>query len=258
MKRRRAYWLWTTAALVGCSAVTDPAGIPLVEPTVADAVMIQAPPTLVRTWGTWQITMTDLGALLPSGESSAYGINELGEIIGTSIDAAGHQARPIWVGNTIVDTLRGTRGTPYAWNNRRETVGVNIVNSKAACSVYWIPGVSSGQLPPLAGGRSCATTAYDVNAAGEMAGGAESNLPVLQMRPVTWKNGLIFRDLGMPPGARSAYGKGINDTGDVVGDLTDAVTGRDLWVRASGRRLHAPCAAPGAIQQQRRRHQQSR
>ena len=190
--------------------------------------------TVTTRYGKWEITLTDLGALTPTGQSSAYSINELGEIVGTATDANGLMVRPIWSNGIVTGFLSGVQGTPYAWNSRHEAVGANVVNTKISCSMFWIPGLS-GQLPPLPGGRSCATYAFDVNALGEMSGGAESSTPVLQTRPVTWRNGIIYRDLGMPPGARHAVGSGINDNGDVAGHMTDAATGRiDAFLYSNG------------------------
>lgn len=190
----------------------------------------------VRTTGNWVVTITDLGELVPGGGSQAYGINEAGEIVGTAINASGQQVRPIWRNGAVIGFLDGARGVPYTWNSGRHAVGATIVNSKIACHVYWIPG-ASGPLPPLPGGSSCATSAFDVNVAGEMAGRAEGFDGVIrQTRPVTWLNGRIHRDLGMPPGARRAVASGINDLGHVVGHVTDAITGRiDAFVHRDRR-----------------------
>lgn len=187
-----------------------------------------------KTASNWVVTMTEIGPLVPGGESAAYSINELGEIVGTATNAQGIRVRPIWKDGAVIGFLEGVDGAPYTWNSNREAVGANIVNSKIGCSVYWIPG-GSGQLPPLPGGDSCATYGYDVNEHGEMAGGAQGfDGTVRQSRPVTWKNGAVFRDLGMPPGAVRAVGSGINDQGDVVGHMTDASGKIDAFLYRNG------------------------
>lgn len=93
------------------------------------------------------------------------------------------------------------------------------MNSKISGSVWWTP-TASGQLDECTGG------AYDINEFGERAGSALFTVPTTHRHVVTWKNGVVYRDLGLPPGARGAQGAGINDRGDVVGSLTDATTTR--------------------------------
>lgn len=190
--------------------------------------------------GKWVITMTDLGVLAAGAGSEAYSINELGEIVGTATSPEGPTVRPIWKNGVLIDYLQGTGGTPYAWNSQRHAVGANVVSGRLTYHVYWLPGLS-GDLPPLPGGRAYATTGVDVNAYGEMSGSSETTTPTLQTRPVTWLNGVINRDLGMPLGARSAAGSGINDQGDVVGYMTDAVTGRiSAFLHSNGQYLALP------------------
>lgn len=199
------------------------------------AVDVATAQTTTTRQGKWRITMTDLAAQVTvPGLSfeSAVSINELGEIVGMGMEN-GLRTRPIWKNGQIVGRLEGANGRPYVWNSTREAVGIDIINTKIACHVHWLPNGTSGPLPPLPGADTCTAGAYDVNEDGEMAG-AGSQFP-LSHRPLTWRDGVIYRDLGMPPGARQAVGTGINDSGEVVGYMTDAATGRvDAFLHSNG------------------------
>lgn len=166
---------------------------------VALAASVATAQTTTTRQGKWRITMTDLGAQVATPGlifDSATSINELGEIVGTGMEN-GLRVRPIWKDGNVVGRLEGADGRPYVWNSKREAVGVNVVNTKISCHVYWLPDGRSGPLPPLPGADTCTAGAYDVNEGGEMVGAA-SQFPTSH-RPVTWRNGAIYRDLGMPP-----------------------------------------------------------
>lgn len=164
--------------------------------------------------GPWAVTMT----VLPGG-TKAHSINELGEVVGQGITPDGRTIRPIWLNGTQIGSFEGIDGNPYSWDSNRNAVGIHIVNSKISCNVWWTP-TASGQFNQCYGG------AYDINELGESAGSDRFTVPTVHRHVVTWKAGAIHRDLGLPPGALEAQGAGINDRGDVVGNLTDATTGR--------------------------------
>lgn len=164
--------------------------------------------------GKWTITTSTL-----PGGSKANSINGAGEVVGEGLTADGRTIRPIWLGGATIGTFEGINGNPSSWNVQRHAVGRHVVNSKIACNVWWTP-TASGQLDQCTGG------AYDINESGEAAGSARFTTPTIHRRAVTWKSGVVHRDLGLPEGAREAQGAGINEHGDVVGNLTDATTGR--------------------------------
>lgn len=173
--------------------------------------------------GPWAITMT----VLPGG-TRANSINELGEVVGEGLSADGLTIRPIWLDAAVIGSFDGIAGNPYSWDSNRHAVGIHIVNSKISCNVWWTP-AASGQFDECTGG------AYDINESSESAGSARFTTPAVHRHVVTWKAGVIHRDLGLPPGAREAQGAGINDRGDVVGSLTDAQTGRiEAFVHQDG------------------------
>ena len=178
---------------------------------------------IVSSQGKWTITTTQL-----PGGSHAHSINELGEVVGEGLSPEGTTVRPVWSNGAYLGTYPGIAGTVFSWNSQRHAVGRHVVNSKIACNVWWTP-AASGQLAECTGG------AYDINESGEAAGSARFTTPTIHRRVVTWKAGVVHRELGLPPGAREAEGTGINDRGDVVGHLTDAVTGRiEAFVHRGG------------------------
>lgn len=184
---------------------------------------VSAQTTMAQPQGTWNITISPL----PDG-SKAHSINEAGEIVGEGLTADGRTIRPIWLDGQVIGTFDGIAGNPYSWDNQRHAVGRHVVNSKISCNVWWTP-TASGQLD------ACTGSAYDINETGESAGSARFTEPSIHHHAVTWRNGAIYRDLGLPPGAREAQGAGINDRGDVVGNLTDATTGRiEAFVHRDG------------------------
>lgn len=173
--------------------------------------------------GPWEVTM----ATLPGG-TKAHAINSAGEVVGEGVTPEGFTIRPIWLDGAVIGTFTGIAGNPYSWDTHRNAVGVHIVNSKIACNVWWSP-MASGQID------ACTGSAYDINESGESAGSARFTTPVIHRHVVTWRAGAVARDLGLPPGAREAQGAGINNRGDVVGNLTDDTTGRiEAFVHRDG------------------------
>lgn len=178
---------------------------------------------LVGPHSSWSVTITPL-----PGGSKAHSINEAGEIVGEGLSGDGLTIRPIWLAGQVIGHFEGIAGNPFSWDNQRHAVGRHVVNSKISCNVWWTP-TASGQL------GACTGSAYDINETGESAGSARFTEPSIHNHAVTWRNGAIYRDLGLPPGAREAQGAGINDRGDVVGNLTDASTGRiEAFVHRDG------------------------
>jgi uncharacterized repeat protein (TIGR01451 family) len=190
----------------------------LLSPGLTSAQILAARPQ-----GGWSVTITPL----PDG-SKAHSINEAGEIVGEGLSGDGRTIRPIWLAGQVIGYFEGIAGNPYSWDNQRHAVGRHVVNSKISCNVWWTP-TASGQID------ACNGSAYDINETGESAGSARFTTPSIHSHTVTWREGTIYRDLGLPPGARESQGAGINDRGDVVGNLTDASTGRiEAFVHRDG------------------------
>ena len=132
--------------------------------------------------------------------------------------------------------LKGPNSAAFGVNERRQAVGqaeTSVTNgedfcgfnfhgfpSHTACLPFsWQNGVMR-KLPTLGGANGFANS---VNNRGEVAGLAETTLqdptpgcPVLQFKPVIWKNGVVH-ELDPYPGDTDGVAAQINDRGQVVG-----------------------------------------
>lgn len=233
MPRRPMLAIGSTAviALGACVGWTEPAD----SRTAAGASLEEttAGPTgnsVTRIVGNWQVTITDLG-MLPGGTfSSAYDNNNIGEIVGIATDAGGVNRRVIWQNGVIVDTLPqpGSAST-RAWqmNENRQLVGfANQGSGGIGYGVYWDHG-SVVKLQPLPGTAASGAAANGLNAIGDVAGGGTGGggtVPLYQHAGI-WRNGLLYRDLGVIPGGNYSMAYDINDGGQVTGTGTAGGTG---------------------------------
>ncbi len=231
---RKLIWSLSSASLIAlgaCADAADPAGtsqIP-VAPAGGESIVSSTANSVTRIVGNWQVTITDLG-MLPGGTfSSAYDINNIGEIVGVATDAGGVRRRVIWQNGAIVDTLpQPSAATATAWqmNENRQLVGVAVVNSKAAYGVFWDHGTAL-KLQPLPGTVASGAAANGLNALGEVAGGGTGGgggVPTYQ-HAALWRNGLLYQDLGVIPGGNFSMAYDINDARQVTGTGTAGGTG---------------------------------
>jgi probable HAF family extracellular repeat protein len=202
---------------------TDPVIIPSME---TGAVVSSA--SVTRTVGIWQVTMTDLGVLPGGSFSSAYDINNIGEVVGIASDAGGINRRVIWQNGVIVDTLPQPSSavtTATQLNERRQFVGVARQNSSLGYGVFWTQGTAL-KLQPLPGTAASGAAANGINAIGDVAGGGTGGggTTSLYQHAGIWRNGLLLRDLGVIPGGDYSMAYDINDAGQVTGTGTAAGT----------------------------------
>ncbi len=210
------------------AACVDPSGPELRPTRAAEGVDVgsMAQASVTRIQGNWQITMTDLG-FLPGGTfSSAYDINNIGEVVGIATDAAGVRRRVIWQNGVIVDTLpQASAATATAWqmNESRQFVGVAVINSKFAYGLFWDHGVAI-PVQPLPGTAASGAAANGINSTGLVAGGGTGGgggVPLYQHAGI-WQNGLLQQDIGVMPGGNFSMAYDINDAGQVTGTGTAA------------------------------------
>jgi probable HAF family extracellular repeat protein len=155
-----------------------------------------------------QGTVTDLGGLPGTGYNNATGINDRGQIVGTSGSDA-----VVWERGSLIDLGPGS-GT--AINNRSQVVGSSPGAGLGAA--LW----DHGTLIPLGGlPRSPSQSAAAINEHGRIVGTTMNQYALHATRAVLWDSGTIT-DLGTLTGKNSAAPSGINDRGQIVGSVYDA------------------------------------
>ncbi|HET6453701.1 MAG TPA: PEP-CTERM sorting domain-containing protein [Armatimonadota bacterium] len=145
----------------------------------------------------------DLGTL--GGDSRGGGINDAGEVVGTS---AGHPF--LWTEATGMTQLFSQSGLGADINNHGHIVGhYTVSGSNRAYRWTQQGGIQDlGVLP----GTTTSTAGY-VNDSGTVAGSSGN-------RGFIWRDTIGMVDLGMPVGATSVVLGGLSETGQIVGCLT--------------------------------------
>src|SRR5437870_11422522 len=168
-----------------------------------------APPCHAVLWQAGQIT--DLGTL--GGHSgSAYGINDAGQVVGSTLATDGFMHAFLWQAGTMTD-LGGLPGYQFsiAWgiNDAGQVVGSSTGADGMTHAVLWEAGVvrDLGNL----GGR--ATIASGINDAGQVVGiSIPADGPIAGL---LWRAGVMTK---LPtPGNGDGAGSDINGAGQVVG-----------------------------------------
>lgn len=205
--------------------------------------------------------MTDIGTL-GGTESYASAINDNSEVVGQARTAEGQWHAFIWDatnGMRDLGTLGGTSSEAYAINNAGQVTGFSATVTGNQAFLY-----SGGSMSAVPGTDAYAQSgAFDINESGHMAGilltsggasvafkyaGGLVNLgsPMLsaseawlinnvgivaghswggtQYRSFIYANGIAV-DLGLLSGFERAYAWGLSDSGQVVGSVTNAVSG---------------------------------
>ena len=173
----------------------------------------------------------DLGTL-GGATSVAYGINELGQVVGYSTTATGDRHAFLWtagVGMQDLGTLGGgTSSTARGINDRGQVVGESVfprvdAREPQTHAFLWTPGAGLQDLGALGPGLT-SSIAYDINNLGQVVGRSFSADPPLlppadpeyRSRAFIWSLGQGMQDLGALSGGYSvAYA--VNDAGLVVG-----------------------------------------
>jgi probable HAF family extracellular repeat protein len=156
----------------------------------------------------WQNgTPSVLPTLGGKGVSGAVGINDQGEIVGTSVNTKGVSEPVMWVNGKIkaLGTLGGNGGTGVDVNDSGEVAGTAFTSSGAFHGFEWVNGHMT-DLGPVFSVKA-------INDAGEIVGDTKKS-------PTMWVNGKAI-DLNSLLPANSGWhlrdAADINDNGQIVG-----------------------------------------
>lgn len=159
---------------------------------------------------------TDLGFMGGGHYSEAYGINDLGAVVGVASVANTNQHAFLWQGGSFTDLSTwsggGAASIAYAINNHGAIVGLN----SSVASIWSGGAVHPLPMPP---GISAFTPALDINDAGDIIATGSKGFP--NEVGVLWRNGEPI-DLGTLPGGAISRARRINAAGDIVGEAKAA------------------------------------
>jgi probable HAF family extracellular repeat protein len=176
-------------------------------------------------------TMTDLGTLggCCTYIHTSHGINERGQVVGSSETALGEDHAFLWERGTMTDlgTLGGAYSRAVDINERGQVVGYSTTASGETHAYLWEKG-SMTDLGTLGGTYS---SAIAINNRGQVVG--ESNTTAFgDSHAFLWEKGSMT-DLGTLGGTRSSA-RAINERGQVVGTSGGGRAGRAfLWERGA-------------------------
>ena len=158
-----------------------------------------------------------------TGSSYAYGINNVGQVVGVC-NSGGPSCGFLWDGGST--TTYSPLTVNYAANDAGQIVGVNVGTPDSA---VLRAGLSTAYLPSLG---SFGSTAKDINNRGQILG--YSYVSDTVKHAVLWENGQA-RDLhetsSLPSGWVLSDGWATNDSGRIVGtaDLPDGTWHGYVW-----------------------------
>ena len=180
-------------------------------------------------WAVPIYTITDLGVLEPTygHDSNALGINNSGDVVGTSDTSVGQRAFVYTAGGSMQDlgTLGGDQSHAWAINDAGYVVGVAQTSSGSGHAFLYPAGGSMQDLGTLGDAALNDSTALDINNLGDVVGvSSTASSPHAFLYP----SGGSMQDLGTLEGTGTSWAYAINDSGDVVG-WSDTSLGPSYW-----------------------------
>lgn len=171
-------------------------------------------------WNATTKRKTDLGTL-GGYNSVAYGINDSGQIVGTS-DVAGVRHAFLWKPRdrrmTDLGTLGGDYSTAFAINNLGVVVGESDTAGGVSHPFRWDPRTRHMTDLGTLGGDSSTATA--INDRGQIVGYARTS--EFLAHAFLWDpHSKCMQDLGLLPNSVVSFATGINIRGEVVGYTND-------------------------------------
>lgn len=173
----------------------------------------------VARWNDFEpINIADLGALATGHYSSAYGINQNGEVTGNSVNSSyvNHAFR--WVNGTMNDLgslYTGRESFGYDINDNSEVVGYGVDAYYYGRAIRWTAASGMTVLPTIFG-WTFPQFARSINNSGTIVGYAPNSGSVI--RAVRWDDpSVAFIDLGSLGSGTASSALGINNAGHTVG-----------------------------------------
>jgi probable HAF family extracellular repeat protein len=165
-----------------------------------------------------QYTITPLDHLGGHSESRAMGINNLGQIVGFTVDANGNSQAATWQSSGSGNHLSVLSQTnpiseAYRINNAGQIVGKARTDGNATHAAYW----AGGGVTDIGVIGGVTSFANDINEAGVVAGSSDATRGSVAF---TWTPGGGFVNYGnfnTTDAQQRAGFNGINDTGALVG-----------------------------------------
>jgi probable HAF family extracellular repeat protein len=149
-------------------------------------------------------SMSDFGTLSGNSQSRAEGVNQRGDVVGTTYGGPGEQHAVLYRDGQIIDL---GQGRALAINKRGEVVGGTVVVDVTHAFLY-----SSGKLLDLGTMGGETSIAVDINDAGEIVGNSQTATG--QSRAFLHSDGAM---LELPIPGETSSAAAINRHGQVVG-----------------------------------------
>lgn len=153
----------------------------------------------------------------PTGDTTAFALNDSAQIVGVSLGTGGFERAVLWQNNTIMDL--GTLGGPFsiAWDINANGVIVGKATTASAERAFrW----ESGTMTDLGTLGGEASDAFGCNNVGQIVGWAQSGGPAYQA--CAW-DGARVENIGVMGGFTASMADAVNNFGYVVGDDSNGV-----------------------------------
>jgi probable HAF family extracellular repeat protein len=152
----------------------------------------------------------------PRSGGQAFGLNDAGQIVGTSPMDSGYDQAWLYSDGITRDlgTLGGRVSRAYDINSAGQVVGEAELPDGTLRAFLYDPQGGMRDLGTLSGSADDHSSAYAINNVGQVVG--QSHTALETFHACLWENGAV-RDLGSLPGYPYSAATDINDTGQVVG-----------------------------------------
>ncbi|GAA3861714.1 hypothetical protein GCM10022243_29950 [Saccharothrix violaceirubra] len=192
--------------------------------TLATAVAL-AVPVVVATGASASVRITELPSLPGFTSSSVVGVNDAGQIIGTSYPSGGVSHAALWTGGRVVDLGTGN-GRAISRNGKAVLTDLVRINGPYEHALrVWDAGVTTDISPSSVG----FIAAPAINGGGSIPVAYSSSPFGYHLeRAAVYRDGAL-RGLSLPASGPHLSLRGINDGGQVIGSW-QAMFGNDRFV----------------------------